>query len=132
MSKTYEDLVSEIEKASEEGLTMEHAERVAAMSLFIMNDLSNSLAVVDKNRRMRKRGLKAIKSAVRSEEIKKYDKKPTEGQLEDAVNMSPLVASEEEGFDDSEVLKEELERQFAVAKESHLYFRSVSKGTFNG
>jgi hypothetical protein len=128
----YETLVLEIQKASEEGVTMEHAERVAATSLFVMNALSERLTLLDKERRMRKRGLKAIKSAVRTEEVKRHDKKPTESQLEDVINLSPIVASEEEAFDNSDINADELERQFGIAKESHLFFRSVSKGTFNG
>jgi len=130
MINSYESLVEEIQKASEEGITIEHAERVAGKSLFVMNALSEQLTFLDKDRRMRKRGLKAIKSAVRVEEIKKFDKKPTEGQLEDAVNLNSLVASEEEAYDDAETHSAEADRQFGIAKESHLYFRSISKGTF--
>lgn len=130
--KTYQDLVAEIERASDEGLTMEHAERVAATALFVMNSLSELLTGADKNARMRKQGLKAIRSAVRQEEIKRHDKKPTEGHLEDIVNLDPLVQSEETGYDEADVARDELERQFSIAKESHLYFRAVSKGTFGG
>lgn len=132
MSKSYDDLVKEIEKASDEGLTMEHAERVAATALFVMNSLSELLAGSDKNARMRKQGLKAIKSAVRQEEIKRHDKKPTEGQLDDVVNLDTLVQGEETAYDEAEVTRDELERQFNIARESHLYFRSVSKGSFGG
>jgi hypothetical protein len=130
LKSPYELLIEEIEKASEEGLTLEHAEKVAGQALFVMNSLSLKLTVADKDRRMRKRGLKAIKSAVRLEEVKKHDKKPTEGALEDAVNLNELVAGEEEAFDVSDISKEELERQFSIAKESHLYFRGVSRGRF--
>lgn len=130
--KTYQDLVSEIEKASDEGLTTEHAERVAATALFVMNSLSEVLTSADKNARMRKQGLKAIKSAVRQEEIKRHDKKPTESQLDDVVNLDKLVQGEEASYDDAEIERDELERQYSIARESHLYFRSVSKGTFGG
>ncbi len=130
--KTYKDLVAEIEKASDEGLTMEHAERVAATALFVMNSLSELLTGADKNARMRKQGLKAIRSAVRQEEIKRHDKKPTEGQLDDVVNLDSMVQAEETGFDEADAIRDELERQFSIAKESHLYFRSIAKGSFNG
>lgn len=128
--KTYQDLVALIEATSEEGCTLEQAERTAAMSLGIMNSLSEQLKHQDKDRRMRKRGLKAIKSAVRMAEVKKYDKKPTESQLQDVVDTDELVMKEEQAFDDSEVDTEELERQYGIAKESHLYFRGISKGRF--
>src|SRR4051812_35006354 len=129
MNKHYDLLVLEIAKASDEGVTLDHAERVAGQALFVMNSLSEHLKELDKDRRMRKRGLKAIKSAVRMEEIKKHDKKPTESFLEDTINLSPIVASEEESFDNAEVETEEAERQYSIAKEAHLYFRSVSRGS---
>ncbi len=130
--KTYKDLLALIERTSDEGVTLEEAERAAAMSLGIMNTISESLKTMDKDVRYRKAGLKAIKSAVRLEEVKKFEKKPTEGALEDAVNMSVLVQGEQDAFDTSEVDKEELERQYSIAKESHIYFRGVSKGRFEG
>ncbi len=130
--KTYKDLLALIERTSEEGVTLEEAERAAAMSLGIMNTISESLKTMDKDVRYRKAGLKAIKSAVRLEAIKSADggRKPTEGQLEDAVNMSEIVQGEQDAFDTSEVDKEELERQYSICKESHLYFRGISRGRF--
>lgn len=113
--------------AYEQGVTITDAEKLGAKSLHVQLAISAELAVVDLNRRMRKRGLKAIKSAVRMEEIKKHDKKPTEGYLDDIVNLSELVSGEENGFDDAEVEKEELERLFGVFHEAHLYFRNLAK-----
>lgn len=130
MNKAYESLIQSIIKSSEEGVTIPEAERLAGTSLAIMAELSVDLREADKDRRMRKRGVKAIKSAVRMEEIKKHDKKPTEGYLDDVVNLSTLVSGEEEAFDDSEINKEELERQYGIVKECHLFFRSISKGKF--
>jgi hypothetical protein len=126
----YEKLVALIQQAADEGLTLEGAEKAAGVALGVMNDLSAKLAAADLDRRMRKRGLKAIKSAVRTEEVKRHEKKPTESALEDVINLSPLVCGEEEAFDTAEVNTEELERQFAIAKESHLYFRGASRGRF--
>src|SRR5207237_4885408 len=115
---------------SEQGCTLEQAERAAALALGIMNSLSEHLKLQDKDRRMRKRGLKAIKSAVRMEEVKRHDKKPTESALQDVIDTSELVMGEEAAFDDSEVDFEELRRQYDIANESHLYFRSIAKGRF--
>lgn len=130
--KNYNDLLTIIEKASEEGIGLDAAEKAAGTALMVMNSLSEDLKEADKDRRMRKRGVKAIRSAIRMEEIKKHDKKPTEGALEDTVNTNSIVASQEESFDNSEVFTEELERQFGIAKESHLWLRAISKGAFNG
>lgn len=132
MSKAYESLVELIETAAEEGVTIEVAERTAGAALLVMETLSSQLTFLDRETRMRKRGLKAIKSAVRLAETKKYDKKPTEGALDDAVNLDETVQKEEAAFDDSEVMTQEVERQFGIAKETHLYFRGLSKGAYSG
>lgn len=128
----YEKLVEEITKASDEGVTLDHAEKVAALALVTMNELSELLTSSDKNRRMRKQGFKSIRAAVLLQEIKKHDKKPTESVLEATVQLDIIVQEEETAYDTAEVDTDELTRQFNIAKESHLYFRSISKGTFNG
>ena len=129
MNGQYKQLVDQIGKAANETVTIEDAERIAGFSLFVMNSLSEQLKTLDIERRMRKSGLKAIKSATRITETKKHDKKPTEGALDDAVNTNELVISEEQAFDDAEVETEETKRQYDIAAESHLYFRSLMKGT---
>lgn len=130
--KTYSDLLALIEISSEEGVTMEQAERGAGLALGVMNTLSGLLTEKDRDVRMRKAGLKAIKSAVRLEAVKNADKKPTEGALDDLVNTDEIVATEQDNFDSKEVEKEELERQYNIAKESHVYFRGIAKGRFEG
>lgn len=128
----YEELLELIKLASEEGIGLDAAEKAAGKSLMVMNELSEQLKEADKDRRFRKRGVKSIRSAIRMEEVKKHDKKPTESALEDVLNTNEIVASQEEAFDTAEVGAEELERQFGIARESHLWFRAISKGTFNG
>lgn len=130
---TYEELIQDIQQAAEGGVRVDRAELLAGKCLFIMNTISGELAKADKDRRMRKRGSKAIRSAVRLEESKKYDKKPTEGALEDFCNTNILVQNEEEAYDNAEVKKEEMQRQYDICNESHLYFRGISKvGSYNG
>lgn len=126
----YNQLIKEVEAVADQGITLDHAERVAGLALSTMNQLSEQLLITERNRRMRKAGLKAIKAATRQEEIKKHDRKPTESQLDDVLALNALVQQEEDGFDDAEVETELLERQFGIAKECHLYFRSVSRGRF--
>ena len=132
MNKAYEELVEIIQKCTEEGITISAAEGYAGKALFVMNSLSEALAEADRDRRMRKRGVKSIRAAIRTEEVKKHEKKPTESALEDVLNLNKIVAEQEEAFDDAEVKTEELERQFGIAKESHIYFRAVSKGNTFG
>lgn len=133
MEKKLRDYCNELEKdiqdAYEQSVTMSEAEKLAAKFLGGQIRLSSALAVIDLDRRMKKRGVKAIKSAVRMEEIKKHDKKPTEGFLDDTVNLSDLVNGEEQSFDEAEVEKEEIDRMFGICHEAHIFFRGVSRGS---
>ncbi len=124
------DLELEIQKSYEQGTSMEAAELLAAKFLQAQMTISTELSIVDLDRRMRKRGLKAIRSAVRIEEVSKHDKKPTEGALEDAVNTDERVSQEESKFDRSEVDRDELARIYDVCREAHIYYRGIAKGRF--
>lgn len=126
----YESLISDIQHAAEEGVTMEEAEKIAAKALFVMNSLGEMRANSDRERRMRKKGLKAICSTVRLEEIQKHEKKPTEGALDDAVNLHKDAQHNQDLYDDSEVTLNEMDYKFDIAKEAHIYFRGVAKGRF--
>lgn len=125
-------LLEQIKKASEDNITITEAERTAALALDTMDEISDELTIVDKNRRMRKSGLKALKAAIRLEAVQKNEKKPTEGALEDLVAVSIDYRSAEEEYDDAEVLQAELDRHFDISKESHIYFRGVAKAASNG
>lgn len=126
---TYETLIEQIEKAYNEGVTQSEAERLAAGSLLVMNDLSCRLIVTESDRRMKKVGLKAIRAAVRLEAAKSGDKKPTESIIDAMVDTNELVSETESGYDAAEVASQAADRQYNIAKESHLYFRSVAKGS---
>lgn len=121
------DLTAEIEKAYSDSPTMEEAEKLAARFLSAQIKVAEELAIADLDRRMRKRGAKAIRSAVRTEETRKHDKKPTEGQLDDICNLSEIVQSEEEAFDSAEVDTELLKNYLNVFQEAHIYFRGIAK-----
>jgi hypothetical protein len=130
---TYEELIKDIQEAAESGVRIDRAELLAGKCLYIMNAISVELAKADKDRRFRKRGVKAIRSALRIDAVSKSDKRPTEGQLEDLVNTSELVGGEEASYDDAEVIREELQRQYDICNEAHLWFRGISKsGSYNG
>lgn len=126
---TYEILVEQIEKAYNEGITQSEAERLAAGSLLVMNDLSNKLIGTESDRRMRKQGLKAIRAAVRLEAAKSSEKKPTESMIDAMVDSNEMVAETESAYDAAEVGSQAVDRQYSIAKEAHLYFRSVAKGS---
>lgn len=125
-----DSLTKQIENSYDVGVSIPEAEKLAAKFLHGMIMVTEALRTQDLDRRMKKRGLKAIKSAVRTEEIKKHDKKPAEGVLEDVVNLNPIVTAEEEAFDLADVEVQYLENHLSIFKEAHLYFRSVAKGKF--
>jgi hypothetical protein len=124
------ELETDIQHAYESAVTLDEAERLAAKFLGAQMQVSARLRTVDLDRRMRKRGLKAVRAAVRTEEIKKYDKKPTESALEDALALNEMVTGEESAFDEAEVNTEELERLYDVFHEAHVYYRGIAKGKF--
>lgn len=126
----YAELTDIIKTAYESGVTLEEAERLAARFLHAQISVAEELRVADLDARMRKNGLKAVKSAVRTEEVKKHEKKPTEGALEDVVNMNELVSGEQEAFDVAEVERDRLQNYLSIFKDAHIFFRGVSKGRF--
>ncbi len=131
MNPFYSELEKEIIDSYESGTTLESAEKLAAKFLHAQLQVSSDLQSADLDARMRKSGCKAIKSAVRTAAISKQEKKPTEGQLEDVVNMDEMVMSEQKSLDEAEVLKASLERYYDIFREAHIFFRGVAKGRFN-
>lgn len=131
-----EQLCVELEKtvtdAYENGVSLEDAERLAAKMLSAQMTIARELEAVDLDSRMRKNGVKAIKAAVYMEEINKYDKKPAEGLLEHAINQNKLVNTEQDAYETLDARKSALTIYLGIFKESHIYFRSIMKGTFSG
>ncbi len=126
----YEQLKAEFERAYNGDITIDEAERLAAKFLSARMNTADEIKAASLDARMRKRGLKALKSTVRQQEISKHDKKPTEGQLDDTVNTNQMVQGEERGFDEAEVEVEHLETYLDVFKDAHVYFRGISKGRY--
>ena len=123
-------LEQKIEEAYESGVTIPEAEKLAAGFLSANNKVSDKLKDIDLDRRMRKSGVKAIRAAIKLDELDKAEKKPTESVLEALVDSNEIVQKQQEGFDNAEVEKEWLERKFKIFHEAHLYFRGISKGRF--
>ena len=132
MRSNYEKLVEKIQETYLSGTTLEDAERTAAGALAAMIALDETLKVSGLDCRMRKAGVKSLRAAVRGEEIKKYEKKPAEGVLEDAVNLDPIVRDQQAALDAAEEERDSLERKKEIALNAHLYFRSIAKGSFGG
>lgn len=128
----WEALIEKIKSSYESGITTVEAEKLAGEFLYAQIQVSTQLAKLDLDAKMRKSGVKAVRSAVRSEEVKKHEKKPTESALDDVVNLNEIVQSEQDKLDNAEVSRDELDRLFNIFKEAHIHFRTIAKGSFNG
>lgn len=125
-----EKLKAKIVNAYEVGPTLEDAEKLAGEFLVAQIDISDSLKVASMDARMRKAGLKAVRSAVYQNEIASAEKKPTENQLENALAVNELVQAEQDALDRAEVEREEMQRIFDIFHEAHVLYRQASKGRF--
>lgn len=130
--KPYQELTDIIKRSYEEGVTVEEAERLAGKFLHAQITVGNELRAVDLDARMKKQGVKAIRSAVRMNETAKHEKKPTEGTLEDIVNTDELVQGEQSSLDCLEVYRDELQNYLSVFNQAHHHFRAIAKGVFSG
>lgn len=123
-------LEQKIKDSYENGVTLDEAEKLAAEFLYAQIQVSKELKEETLNSRMRKAGLKAVRAAILLDEIKSVDKKPTESVLQALVDSNKMVMDETDGFDKTEVQRDELERYYNVFREAHIYYRGVSKGRF--
>lgn len=125
------ELEADIERTYTDGVSLEEAEKLAAKFLGAQLRVSGALRVADLDVRMRKSGVKAVRSAIYLNEIKSVDKKPTEAQLSAAIETNEVVAAEQDEFDKAEVNKAELERYYDIFLNAHIYYRSIAKGKFD-
>jgi hypothetical protein len=125
-----EQLLEKIKSSYESGVTRGEAEKLAGEFLYAQAMLAETLKVSDLDARMQKSGLKAIRSAVRQEEIKKHDKKPTENHLEDVVNMDNIVKTSQDLLDSAEVERDYQKSIFDIFGNAHIHFRAVSRGSY--
>lgn len=128
----YKELEDIIVAAYTSGTSPEEAEKNAARFLHAQLEVSLALKDNDLDARMRKTGVKALKSAVRTNEISKHDKKPTEGALDDVVNLDTVVQGEQDALDKVETKRDQLQRYYDVFLNAHIFFRGVAKGNFGG
>jgi len=125
-------LKSEIEKkiqdTYESGVGMQDAERLSAEFLHFMMTLSTMLSVTSLDARMKKSGVKAIRSAVYLEEVSKSEKKPTEAMLTAILDTNDIISGEQKLLDSAEVETEELKRLYDICNNCHIYYRNIGKG----
>lgn len=132
MTGQFEELVKDIQRSYEEGVTVEEAERLAGKFLHAQISASEEFRKADLDARMRKSGLKAVKAAVYMTNATKTEKKPSDTYLEAIINMDEIVIAEQKALDEAEVLVDQLRTYLSVFKEAHIHFRSIAKGAMNG
>lgn len=123
-------LEEKIQNSYQEGVTLEQAEKLAGEFLHAQMIVSEELRKADLDSRMRKSGVKAVRAAIYLDTVSKADKKPTEAQIEHTINVNELVTGEQQAFDQAEVNRDELSRYYDIFLNSHIFFRSISKGRF--
>ncbi len=123
-------LETKIQNSYEQGVTLEDAERLAGEFLYAQLQVSTELKKADLDSRLRKSGVKAVRSAIYLDIVQKADKKPTETQIESMINADKIVQDEQEAFDRAEVDRNELERYYQIFQNAHIHYRGVSKGRF--
>lgn len=126
----FEQLEEAIQGAYSDGVTLDQAEKLAAKALHGQIVVSKDLSSIDLEARMAKSGVKAVKAAVYMDEATKAEKKPTEAMLTALVDSNEIVSGEQNRLDTVEVKRDELNRQYDIFREAHIYFRGVSKGRF--
>ncbi len=119
-----------IQGAYAEGVTPGNAESLAGEFLYAQMLVSSELKKSDLDSRMRKTGVKALRSAIYLDIVQKSDKKPTESHIEATINTDEMVTGEQNAYDSAEVDKAELERYFGIFQNAHIFFRGVAKGKF--
>lgn len=123
-------LEDKIKSSYESGVTQSEAEKLAGEFLHAQIQIAEELYKLDLDSRMRKSGVKAIKAAVYMSAATKTDKKPSDTLLEQLVNQDELVQKELKGFDESEAEKDHLQNIYNILKEAHIFYRTVSRGSF--
>ena len=128
----FEEVQALVDRAYDEEITMQEAEKLATRLLSVQMTIAKELATVKLDARMRKSGVKAVKAVAYLDEVKKHDKKPSDSYLEHVVNTNENVNKEQDAFDAADVNAETLETLLSVFKEAHIHFRSISRGAYNG
>jgi hypothetical protein len=125
------ELAGDVQRAYEEGVSIEEAERLAAKFLGAQMKVAEELASVDLDARMKKNGMKATRSAVYMAAATAVEKKPSEGFLENTVNLDKMVQGAQERFDAADARKEALSIYLGIFKDAHIYFRGIAKGNYS-
>jgi NurA-like 5'-3' nuclease len=125
-------LEAKIQDSYEEGVSTETAEKLAGEFLSAMIRLADEIKVQSLDARMKKSGVKALKSAIYLDIVQKSDKKPTESHITATIDSDTVIGESQNRLDCAEVSVDHLERYYDIFYNAHLHFRSIAKGKFEG
>lgn len=128
----FAELAQIVARAYDEGVTLEEAERLAAKALGVQLAIAERLKVADLDTRMKKNGLKATRARSYMAEATKGEKKPSEGFLENHVNMDVTVQTAANDYESADAETQSLTLYLGIFKDAHIYFRGIAKGRFDG
>lgn len=126
----YKELENDIKKAYEESPSLDEAERLAAKFLTAQMSVSRELAAIDLDARMKKSGLKAIKSAVYLDGASRGERKPSDTLLQAVIDRDETVQKAQDDFDATEVAKDLLHNYLQIFRDAHIYYRGIARGKF--
>lgn len=126
----FSELQGILHQAYEGSVTIEDAERYAALFLETQMKIATRLQRADLDARMRKSGVKATRAKVFQAECAKSDKKPSDSVLEAAIEVSEEVRTEQQNYDNADSTREMLQTYLGIFREAHIYFRGISKGRY--
>lgn len=128
-----EQLKQHLKDSSENGTSLELAERLAAKFLYAETITAEELSKKSLDARMKKSGNKAIRSAVYLNIVSSSEKKPTEAQISAMLETDEDVGKQQTLLDEAEVQLAELQNYYDIFNNGHIYYRGVAKGSnFNG
>ena len=125
-----ENLAKDIQDSYEGGVTMTDAEKLAGKFLYAQMQISNEIASVDLDARMKRSGVKAVKAAIYLEHATKTEKKPSDVLLSAMVDANEIVQGQLRAEAQAEVNRDWLRNQLTIFGEAHVHFRTIAKGSF--
>lgn len=131
----YQELKAHIKRVSEEGVSAEDAERLAARfldALLMLGGFDGKIRSADLDSRMKKNGYKTMRAKVYLEIVQGQEKKPTEAMIEALIATNVQVAQAQDTYEKAEVYAESLHRIYDVFRDTHIHLRGIARGVFNG
>lgn len=131
----YQELRADLKLVSDEGVSLEDAERLAAKfadALLELGGMDGHIQRAVLDAKLKKGSYKTFRAKVYLDTVNASEKKPTETMIESIILTNADVSKAEDAYHKAEEYAESLKRTYDVFRDVHIYFRGVAKGAFNG